>query len=66
MRQVKYVSDISAIDSRMQARSGFVHSFSSLAELDAALMADSDRVKYPVDSQVSYRMLQICVYGESS
>ena len=62
---IEHFADISTQDSRMQARSGFVHSFSSLAELEAALMADSDRVKYPVDSQVSYKFLRICVYGEA-
>jgi hypothetical protein len=61
---VKHFSDISTQDNRMYPRPGFLHSFSSLAELEAALLADSGRVLYPVDSQVSYRLLQICTYGE--
>jgi hypothetical protein len=63
---VEYFDDISTQDNRMESRPGFLHSFSSLAELEAALLADSGRVLYPVNSQVSYRMLQICVYGEKS
>ena len=61
---IEHFADISTQDNRMLPRPGFLHSFSSLAELEAALLADSDRVLYPVSSQVSYRMLQVCTYGE--
>jgi hypothetical protein len=58
---VNWFADISTQDPRMQAHPGVRYSFQTLAEMESALLADAGAI-YPVDCQVSYRLLQICVY----